>query len=72
MTANNVTAEINYRHYDKRDEATAQAVWAAIVNGRSEFVERVHIESGQTASLVMLGTYIPQLGSGSSDGKTDE
>ncbi len=70
VAANNVAARIRYRHYDGRDEATAEAVWSAVVHKRGEFVERVHIESGEVAHLVVLYTYPPTGNRGAPGAKT--
>jgi hypothetical protein len=58
VSANNVTALIRYRHHDKRDETTVQAAW--LVSGsRGGLVDKVQIESGETAHVVMVYTYPP-------------
>lgn len=54
ITANNVTALIHYEHHDGRDITTLQAVWAAVGRQGAEFVERIQIESEETAHLVMV------------------
>jgi hypothetical protein len=56
IAANNVTALIHYKHYDKRDKATMRCIWMRRDGG---FVDSVQLESGETAFFVIMYTYPP-------------
>ena len=59
VPANNARALISYEHDDKRDKIRANAVWATQGRQGIELIERIQIESGQTALLVLIFEYPP-------------
>jgi hypothetical protein len=59
IAANNANALIHYEHHDRRDKLSAQAVWATVGRRGGEFLDRIQIESGQVALLVLLYEYPP-------------
>ena len=59
VPANNARAVISYEHDDKRDRLSTSAVWATQGRQGIELVERIQIESGQTALLVLIFEYPP-------------